>query len=39
VQFKNPSEVLDFARKTFGLEGIPQFELVEPVASGGGFGK
>jgi phage gp29-like protein len=41
VQFKDTKALRRFARETFGLERIPEFDLVDPVASGaggGGFG-
>ena len=41
VKFRDTDAVRDFARKTFGLEQMPEFDMVEPVASGvgGGGGK
>lgn len=40
VQFQDPEQLRTFARERFGLEGLPDMMLVEPVSSGGGgFGK
>lgn len=43
VKFKDSKMVRKFAREAFGLEKLPDFDIVDPVASGagggGGFGK
>lgn len=38
VEFKDPGEVRRFAAERFGLRGLPEFSIKEPVA-GGGMGK
>jgi hypothetical protein len=37
VKFKDPEQVRQFARETFGLDGLPDFDIVDPVS--GGLGK
>lgn len=43
VKFSDSEQVKRFARERFGLAGLPDFEIVDPVAAGGagggGFGK
>lgn len=38
IQFRDPEQVRKFFAERFGLSGLPDFEIVEPV-SGGGMGK
>jgi Protein of unknown function (DUF935) len=39
IKFKSAEEVRRFAAERFGLAGLPDFDIVDPVSSGGGFGK
>jgi hypothetical protein len=36
IEFKDPEQVRRFAAERFGLEGLPDFRIVEPVKGGGG---
>ena len=36
IQFKDPAQVRRFFTERFGLAGLPDFDIVEPVAGGGG---
>ena len=38
IKFTDPAQVRQFAREAFGLDGLPDFTIVDPVA-GGGMGK
>jgi phage gp29-like protein len=35
VQFKDAEQVRQFAREAFGLDGLPDFDFVDPVSGGG----
>ena len=36
IQFKDPEQVRRFAAERLGLADLPDFDIVEPVAGGGG---
>lgn len=38
VQFDDPDALKRFAKERFGLDGLPNMKIVEPVAGGGGMG-